>query len=101
MAAKRLVRLPGLAVGHVNLAIAGATADEKTTPVGRVLDETNVPDGAVVHGQLDLLALQVRSFRVELHQFHRLVITSSRYQRTVRRPRHTIYRALVMSGPFE
>lgn len=67
MAAKRLVRLPGLTVGHVYLAIAGAPADQQTAPVGRVLDETNVPDRAVVHGQLDLLALQVRRVRVELH----------------------------------
>jgi len=55
MAAKRLVRLSGLAIGHVYLAVAGAAADEQTAPVRRVLDETNVPDRTVVHGQLDLL----------------------------------------------
>lgn len=50
MAAERLVRLSGLAVGDVYLAVTGAAADEQTAPVGRVLDETNVTDGAVVHG---------------------------------------------------
>lgn len=98
---ERLVGLSGLAVGHVNLAVASAAADEQTAPVGRVFDETNVPDRAVVHGQLDLLSFQVGRFRVELHQLHRLVVASSRYQRTVRRPRHAIYRTLVVSGPFE
>lgn len=86
MAAKRLVRLPGLAVGYVYLAVARAATNQQTAPVGRVLDETNVPDSTVVHGQLDLLALQVRRLRVELHQLHRLVVAPSRYQRTVWRP---------------
>lgn len=77
MAAERLVRLSGLAVGHVYLAVTGTAADEQTAPVARVLDETNVPDRAIVHGQLDLLALQIRRVRVEPHQLDRLVIASS------------------------
>lgn len=101
MAAERLVRLSGLAIGHVYLAVARAAANEQTAPVGSVLDETDVPDRAVVHGQLDLLALQVRCVRVELHQLHCLIVASGGYQRTVRRPRHAIYRTLVVSGPFE
>lgn len=101
MAAERLVGLPGLAVGDVYLAVARAAAYQQAAPVGRVLDEANVPDGAVVHGQLDLLALQVRRVRVELHQLHRLVVAPGRYQRTVRRPRHAVYRALVVSGALE
>lgn len=101
MAAKRLVRLPGLAVGHVYLAVAGPAADQKATSVRRVFDETNVPDRAVVHSQLNLLALQVRRVCVELHQLHRFVVTTSCYQRTIRSPRHAIYRALVVSSPFK
>jgi len=57
MAAERLVRLSGLAIGHVYLTVAGTAADEQTASVARVLDETNVPDRAIVHGQLNLLAL--------------------------------------------
>lgn len=59
MAAKRLVRLSGLTVGHVYLAITGAATNQQTAPVGSVLDETNVPDRAIVHSQLDLLAFQI------------------------------------------
>lgn len=59
MAAERLVRLSGLAVGHIYLTVTGTAADEQTAPVGRILDETNVPDSAIVHGQLNLLALQI------------------------------------------
>lgn len=101
MAAKRLVRLSGLAVGHVDFAVARAAAYEQTAPVGRVLDETDVPDRTIVHSQLDLLALQVRRVRVEPHQLHRLIVAPGRYQRAVRRPRHAVYRALVVSGAFE
>lgn len=86
MAAERLVRLPGLAVCHVYLTISGAAADEQATPVGRVFEKTDVSDRAVVHGQLDLLALQIRRVRVELHQLHRLVVAPGCYQRAVRRP---------------
>lgn len=50
MAAERLVRLSGLTVSHVYLAVTSAATDEQTTSVGRILDETNVPDRAVVHG---------------------------------------------------
>jgi len=86
MAAERLVRLSGLAVGHVYFTVAGAAADQETAPVCRVLDETNVPDRAVVHGQLDLLALQIRRVRVKSHQLDRLVVAAGRDQRTIRRP---------------
>lgn len=86
MAAKRLVRLSGLAVSHVYLAVAGPATDQKATSVGRVFDETNVSDRAVVHSQLDLLAFQVRRVRVELHQLHRFVVAASCYQRTIRSP---------------
>jgi len=101
MAAERLVRLSGLAVGHVYLAVTGTAADEQTAPVARVLDETNVPDRAIVHGQLDFLALQIRRVRVEPHQLDRLIIASGGDQRSVWRPRHAIYRTFVMSGTFE
>lgn len=67
MTTERLVRLSSLAVGHVNLTVAGAATDEQTAPVSRVLDETNVPYRAIMHGQLDLLALQIRRVRVEPH----------------------------------
>jgi len=101
MAAECLVRLSGLAVGHVYLTVTGTAADEQTAPVGRVLDETNVPDSAIVHGQLDLLALQIRRVRVEPHQLYRLVVAAGSDQRSIRRPRHAVYRALVVSGTFE
>jgi len=57
MAAERLVRLSGLVIGHVYLTVTGTAADEQTASVARVLDETNVPDRAIVHGQFNLLAL--------------------------------------------
>jgi len=76
MAAERLVRLSGLAIGHVYLTVTGTAADEQTAPVARVLDETNVPDRAIVHGQLNLLALQIRRVRVESHQLDRFVVAA-------------------------
>jgi len=57
MAAERLVRLSGFAICHVYLTVTGTTTDEQTAPVARVLDETNVPDRAIVHGQFNFLAL--------------------------------------------
>lgn len=49
-----LYHLPRLAVRHVETAGAGAAADEQGGPAGRVLEEDDVPDGAVVHSQLHL-----------------------------------------------
>lgn len=50
MAAKRLVRLPSFAVGHVYFAVTRAATNQQTTPVGRVLNETNISDCTVMHG---------------------------------------------------
>lgn len=101
MAAESLVRAAGGAVGHVDLAVPGAAADEQARLVRGVLEEAEVPHGSVVHGQFDLLALQVRGLRVEPHELHRLVIASGRHEVPGGRPGHAVDRPLVMPRPFE
>lgn len=49
--------LSGGTVSDVDLAVAGAAADEQTCLIGRVLDEAHIADRAIVHGQLDLLTI--------------------------------------------
>lgn len=54
MTAQRLVRRRCGAIGDVDLAVAGTTADQQTRLVRTVFEEAKVSNGSVVHRQLDL-----------------------------------------------
>lgn len=63
-----------LAVGDVDLAVAGAAGQQQTAAVGEVVHEAEVADGAVVHRQLRLIAEEAGRFRVEGGQLDGLVV---------------------------
>lgn len=101
MSAQRLERRRRGAVCHIDLAIARTAADQQARLVGAVLEEAQIAHRSVVHGQLDLFALQLLLLFVVAHQLDGLVIGTGGDEIALRRPRHAIDAALVVFGAFE
>lgn len=101
VSAERLEGRRCRAVRHINLAITSTATDQQTRLVRAVLDEAQVPNRSIVHRQFDFASLQLLLHVIVLHQLHRLVVRTGRYEVSLRRPGHAVNGALVMLGALE
>lgn len=101
MAAERLEWCGCGTIGYVYLTIAGTAANQQARLIGAVLQEAQITHCAIVHGQLDLFALQLFLYFIVAHQFDCFIIGSGGNEITLRRPGHTIDWSFVVFGAFE